>query len=268
MGSFNLDELVAYLGFDYTRFALASAESLMVSDVEWRDHNLVGWPLLKLYYSAFFSAHALLRSQGVGFVKIERKQAKSINDLFHIIDKSGASFEPGMYIHALDTSVRGDPKLRFTKDSGGSGAHEGFWDMFCKYLNKAAEDAVDAGEIDANAFLTGATEITAAIRGGAAHAGSWMSTMRNEINYQHKHAVWFPVGRPQKSHAGRRSLRIAPANSITLPIGVGKDPVDAFWRVSFYLSLLNIDISEHIAARSTKGGAFGQKWRRLRNSLR
>lgn len=265
--SSDLPQLVPFLSFDYERFALASAESLLVATSEWTSHGSMGWPLLKLYYSAFFAAHAVMRSQGTGIVKVERQQAKMVNDFLKVLDPTSTIMQPGMFLYTLDGLDNGEFRLRFTKHGNGGGVHEGFWDSFCRYLGSAAERAVETGALDADDFLMDATEVTSSIRGSGSGANSWLSSTRNEINYQHKHSVWFPTARSQRNMANLGSLRIVPSNTVSLPTSTRKAPIAAFSQVSLYLGLLNIDIADYVAARSTRGGAFGQKWRRLQQQL-
>lgn len=71
--NFLLDEFVSYIAYDYERFALASWESFCVADMESSRHRLAGWPLLKVYYSGFFAAHAIMRALGEAVVQLDRK---------------------------------------------------------------------------------------------------------------------------------------------------------------------------------------------------
>lgn len=110
-------------------------------------------------------------------------------------------------------------------------------------------------------------EITAAISGSQSHIGSWLSNTRNEINYQHKYSVWFPVKRNKNVNEILTRLKISSSNSIPLDLNTNKEPITSFIEICSYLALLSFEISEYVAARSRKGGAFGQKWRRLRATI-
>lgn len=267
LGSVTTQEIAPFLSFDFTRFALASAESFLEARREWNSRHFMSWPLLKLYYSAFFAAHAIMRSQGSGVVKIERNQANKLGDFLQVLGEEHTAIAPGMYQHNLYGGSVGNSILQLNKHGDGQGVHAAFWKTFCEFLNRRANLAVQKGMVDAEEFLAGATEITIAIAGVEVGTGSWISDIRNQINYQHKHSVWFPPKRRQKERTFFENLRVNSSNCISLNMNHEKQPVLAFSKICYYLAMLNFDIAEYLAARSTKGGAFGQKWRRLRSIL-
>jgi hypothetical protein len=261
--NFEPRSLVPYLSEDYQRFALSSAESFLTAKVEFDKHKLLGWPLLKLYYSAFFAAHALMRSQGAGVIKLEKSQTKKINNFLSIAGDAERKVSPGMYLFQSDTTKIGGPEVLFSEHGKGSGVHEAFWKTFCDHLHSLSMDALGAGAVDANAMSTGSEELCQAITGTSDRSGSWISMMRNQINYQHQHSVWFPTARAGKIMDQLSGLQVAPSRNAFLSPSIGKEPLKLFVEITNTLSLLNFEVAEFVAARSTKGGAFGQKWRRL-----
>lgn len=267
LASITTVDLVPYLSFDFERFALASAESLLIANIEHTGHKLASWPLLKLYYSAFFAAHAVMRSQGAGVIKIERNHVTKINQFLSIMGVSSNNLTPGMYIYRLDMSARSSPRMTFSPHGAGGGVHEAFWKSFCEFLDDRASTAVSTGAVDAQNLVSGSEEIRRAVSGSTTNSGSWISAMRNDINYQHKHAVWYPIRRSDGHGALINDLKVKASKNAALGSPVRGNPVRAFVEVSHYLACLNVDISEFVAARSTKGGAFGQKWRRMRELL-
>ena len=58
----SLSEIVPYLSYDFERFSLSSLESMIYSKSEATQSSAVSWPILKIYYSAFFAAHAITRA--------------------------------------------------------------------------------------------------------------------------------------------------------------------------------------------------------------
>jgi hypothetical protein len=263
LNSFTSSELVPFLSFDYERFALASAESILVSNLECQKHGLAGWPLLKLYYSAFFSAHAVMRSQGAGIIKLEKPQITKLNNFLSLLDSDTLLIKTGMYFYQIDTTRLDDPVISFTPHGAGNGVHEAFWKSFCDYIDKLANKAVATGAVDAAEMLAGSEEVCRAISGSNTHSGAWISTMRNEINYQHQHSVWFPLTKSAGVKGMIEGLQIKRSSAATLGTPIKGNPIKAFAEVSLYLACLNIDVAQYLSARSTKGGAFGQKWRRM-----
>ncbi|WP_133176182.1 hypothetical protein [Pelagivirga sediminicola] len=264
MGSVNTRQLVPFITHEYERFALSSAESILVANLESDIHGLTGWPLLKMYYSAFFAAHAIMRSQGAGVTKLEKKQAAKINSFLALLGEHDETVTAGMYLYQLDISQRSGPIVTFTPHEPGAGVHESFWNSFCDHLDGHAKTAVRSGTVDATAIVTGSEEVCRAIRGSSSHAGAWLSTMRNQINYQHQHSVWFPLKRRNKVKELLSGLQIQPSKLAKLAASPKTHPVQAFAEATFYLACLNIDVAEVIATRSSKGNAFGPKWKRIR----
>jgi len=89
--------LIEFLSFDFERFSLASCETFYIACAENNSHSLLGWPLLKLYYSAFFAAHAIMRSQGEGVVRFEKIQANLINSVIQTLSGRNLDVKAGTY---------------------------------------------------------------------------------------------------------------------------------------------------------------------------
>jgi len=263
-------KLIRHVAFDYERFSLSSMESFAVAYSERVGHNLAGWPLLKLYYSAFFASHAIMRSQGSGVVKIEKSQAQYLNSILSILYPEFTMVSPGMYLYNTVTSKDTGlftVRLEATpKDSGG--VHEGFWRHFCNFLQDAAIDAGQKGAANATEFVAGVDEICGAIRNDGANSGIWFSSIRNEINYQHKYDVWFPVRRNGRALVALDRNKMAFPNVLQSGVSRENDPVAVFANLSKYLACLSSELAHFVANRSTQGRSFGQKWRRIVEQLK
>lgn len=257
-------KLVRHISFDFERFALASMESFSVAYAEWKDYHLAGWPLLKLYYAAFFSAHSIMRSQGSGVVKLERPHTDYLNNIVSLLQLDAPSVCPGMYQYKTESSpTTGRLVVLLEPTPQDCGVHEGFWKLFCKFLMDGATKAVHIRAANANEYLAGADEICGAIRHGSSNSGIWFSMVRNEINYQHKYETWFPV---RKRALAIGALKSAQANRLSvLPTRdtKTKDPIGAFVNTSKYLACLNTDLADFVAQRSNSGQSFGHKWKRI-----
>ena len=260
-------DLVPYLSFDFERFALASAETLLIAKLEHTKHKLASWPLLKLYYSAFFAAHAIMRSHGTGVLKIDKDHVKEINNLLDSVGNGNKKFAPGMYNYKLELSTRSSPYMTFSKPKVGRGTHDEFWKIFCKFLDDRANFSLLTGAVDARKLVSGVEEIKMAVSGSNIGSVSSISAMRNDINYQHKYAVWYPIRRSNRLGNLIEDLEVKASKNVVFGSSLRSKPIRPFVEVLHYLACLNVDISEFVAARSTKGGAFGQKWRRLRAEL-
>lgn len=264
LASINLQELVRYVAFDFERFSLASRESFAIADTEAVAHNLAGWPLLKLYYSAFFAAHAILRSQGAGVVKLERRHATHLNSIINAVYSDQKNVDPGIYLYsAVRARDTGRVSIYLEPAPKGGGVHEDFWKQFCQFLEASAGQAIEEGAANAVEYFSGANEISAAIKEGGIGTGAWISGIRNDINYQHKHSVWFPLRKDGSALKVMKNLKLTESSAFRMDISKRKNPISAFANISSYLSCLSYEISEVVARRSTTGRSFGQKWRRI-----
>ncbi|WP_375205609.1 hypothetical protein [Hyphococcus sp.] len=254
--NFDFEALTDSIAFDYARFALSCYESFSVCRLDNQNHSLFSWPLLKLYYAAFFGCHAIMRSQGYGIIKLEKRQTDYINSILTITTGADPQIKTGMYSFSASTGV-----LRLSPlSSGKRGVHEEFWFEFVQFLNTYSNEAQARGAPDASQFIAGTQAIDDALAGG------WFSAYRNEINYQHKHNVWLPIRRKDDRRNSIEAVAITNSNSILLP-GTGKKDVRDFIRIAHFFTMLSIEISEFIAARSTRAAAFGQVWRRVQGLI-
>ncbi|GAC1040271.1 hypothetical protein [Rhizobium sp. No.120] len=262
--NFNNSQLVKYISFDFERFSLASLETFRIYSIEYKNVNLIGWPLLKLYYAAFFSAHAIMRSQGAGVVNFDADDLRNINRLIQIHNVSHPGLTAGTYVYEIERIPR--PKLIIKPMAEKGGVHEAFWKCFAKYLEAAAGAAVAQGKPDAAQFVAGAKEVADAIRVGS-KSSVWLSAMRNEINYQHKHGVWYPIKKGDYILKTLGDFGLVSSSSVRFDYSKVNEPLNAFASTSRYLSCLNYEIGNYLAQRSTSSQGFGGKWRRINAAI-
>jgi hypothetical protein len=258
-------ELLPYLSYDFERFALAGAQSFSSClSEETGDLPQTAWRLLKLYYGAFFSAHAVLRSQGFGEAYLQSAAAQRVNELVGLYNESHPILEAGATSFEIGFPEIGpQARIDFQKPAKGSGVHDAFWRAFCRSLSVAAERSVEAGMPDSDSFLAGVADISANIRFAGEGSGAWLSQVRNDINYQHEFDAWFPQTKSSVARDAVGSLRVVSSDRFRLDFSKTKQTVHAFVDICNFLCCLNLELGNSVAARSTLGGAFGQKWRRL-----
>lgn len=260
----NTQEFVQFVSRDFERFALASKESISVALVEKDQFNLAGWPLLKLYYSAFFGAHAIMRSQGCGVVMISGNQFRHLNAIAALSAAPAHQIGAGLYTYkTVSATAAAQPSVMLDPAGGRGGVHERFWLLFCDFLDETSAIAVANRAANATEFLAGASEIANAIKGDGSIGRVWLSTMRNDINYQHKYKTWFPVTRRDEPLQSLIHAGLVTSKSIRFDLSAAKKPLSTFVNIARYVACLSSEISDFVAARSTANGTFGQKWRRL-----
>lgn len=263
LGRVGVEALTRAVSFDYDRFALAAHESRIVALSEREKFGAVGWPLLKQYYSAFFSAHAIMRSRGAGVVRIDGKQSRYITTTLQAYLGTKDTFPSGTYYYSTaknDEDKSGELTVNFSMSEDGKGVHEGFWSVFVKYLETEARRAVETGLPDNQDFISHALEVKNSIMSGET---VWLSKVRNEINYQHEHQSWMPLTKKSISNKSLPKSSTEYSLNARLDASKVKDPIKSFFCTCCYISELNLLIANRVAAKSKAGGTFGQRWARL-----
>jgi len=146
---------------------------------------------VKLYYAAFYAGHALIRLCGEGCSYFGRQHTTR---LLSISDALGMSplfkIEAGLYRCVVTNSGTALTCVRAHSSAGG--AHQIFWMLFGNYLKKAAEGALRSNmtRADAQAAFVQFDQLLTILSRGAGY--SWLSIVRNDLQYRLQHGVWHP----------------------------------------------------------------------------
>lgn len=263
----DLRDYLSYVAFDYSRFSLASWESFRVARYERDAAGALGWPMIKLYYAAFFAAHALMRSDGGGVIRLEKQQAKKLGEFGSIIIGAQFDVQPGSFEVRTAQNVDGSLRISLTRLSESGGAHDAFWKRFTEYLKQIEADAVAANAANASQVVAEVEALSRLLKGPGGDNGTWLSVIRNKINYQHGYGLWFPSKGGHPALAAIDGARPLETANVRLDYNPSKETLPAFVAAAHYLSSINYDVAERVAARSTGATGFGAKWRRLRIAL-
>jgi hypothetical protein len=257
----SLPELLPYLSYDFERFAFSGLESLLFCLAELAKPKAIGWPLLKLYYSSFFGAHAVMRATGQAVTRIETRQAKRISDIAAVFG-AGIEVGAGSYGVKIVQSADGPIDLTLARIGDSGGAHDQFWRQFYIYLTELGADVVKAAEPDAAAIVADISELQTLLVANGLSGGTWLSFVRNQINYQHDHGVWYPYGAPRATALSVARTKLTASSSIRLDYNPSKDPIGAFLASCRLISAVNVDLSGLLSKRP---GAkrFARLWNRL-----
>lgn len=256
-----LTEIVPYLSFDYERFALSSLESYLFSREARSQTGAIAWPLIKAYYAAFFGAHAIMRATGRGNVQIDSGTATAIIEIANIYGIT-LMVPPGNYDFKLVQNP--DRTLDFfLKSADGRGsAHEGFWKGFYSFLSDIAGEVAANSEQNANLTIGAIAEVQSILAANGMNSGTWLSFVRNQINYRHEYGVWFP-------YADVRSVssifsRVPKTDGVLfrLDLDTSKKTIDAFTSCCLSLAVLNAQLSQALCLRKGVG-----RYQRLTNRL-
>ncbi len=193
--STDIDSLANAIASEVSRFSCATYESLLDAGPGGHSDQALGWALIRYYYATFYAAHALLRISGQSVTMVSHETASRLNS----IGGQYLGISPG--IHPGLNLIRVDPKNRFRVlisriGEGRGGSHEEMWKLFLAFVADLETQLIlTQGQTqDALRAVQTLTELRNQLCRRGKRNGSWLSSVRNDLNYRHKHGVWYPYG--------------------------------------------------------------------------
>lgn len=187
------DSLLRTVAFDISRMTIATFESICDISSEYEIPRSTAWPLIRAYYAAFFAAHTLLRILGCGVVQLERSQSDKLTAAlkFHA-NPPNASIGDGLHLVIFNKGLSS-----FSIQKLNNGSHEDTWSVLAELLNKVSKefllDKNPVSQQKKQLFFSQLDELVKIMKSHPCHhRANWLSKLRNEVNYQHKHGAWYP----------------------------------------------------------------------------
>lgn len=175
---------------DSWRFISAAFQTVAKIRSEIVEKETLPWSLIRLYYAAFYAAHALVRLFGESCSRFDQKHIRQLTTVASSQGKS-SSLEIGQYHCALNASASG-----FQAKLLDGGLHESFWGMFGEWIERMANAvAANRGSLTVSEAqqvvlkLEKIRDITKSAR---------LSATRNRLQYRHELGVWFPTTPPKR----------------------------------------------------------------------
>lgn len=245
---------------DVNRLATASLESAVSVGRTEALPRSTAWTIIKSYYSAFFAAHSILRILGTSVSRLDGNHVSSVNKIARIFGAISQPATRGLYVCSFDS---GKKALSCTKlNPGAAGVHEAFWLFFKTSLRQLSSDLlISATGTPANNQIASAklSELSDNLSGDPAKGGSWLSFMRNEVNYNQRWGTWFPYEGYQPTHHDR--IHHSPINwsedplSIDLTSYQGRDLL-RFQQTCHFLIALCRTLAVDMSKRCSTGTSF------------
>lgn len=183
----NPEDVIKPLCHDIARFANSSLESITNIDSDPLFPKSNGWMSIRIYYSAFFAAHSLLRIFGESCSYLNSESVNAVNKTLRKQLPAGVPVKKGNYI------------IKFSKQFGGiqldahdiDSSHAGLWDCFYELLTNL-ENSISLTTLftteQKNDCVNFLSELKKRISRG--NNKSFLSIVRNEINYNHAMNCW------------------------------------------------------------------------------
>lgn len=262
--AYSEEELYSTFTPDFQRFSFSSFETFSLVRLE-NDHCAsTSWPLLKLYYAAFFAAHAITRATGNGHVNLDKKVTKAVNDYLSIVGDTN-EFSSGSYKASLK-ETEGSLCLILEPSNDGSGVHDSFWRYFCNFLDGLGTAAVTQALPSANSFLRETNALQSCIK-DKSKAGVWFSATRNAINYRHDFDCWLPNSKKSKPRQLDFSSSLGDPDTMESLLHERSNDLVRLVNLSIYLASLNHQILLRIENDISGNTAFVRRWRKLKISM-
>lgn len=184
------DKLARAYAHDASKMACAAFESISSISECSRLPRSAGWIAIQAYYAAYFAAHSITRFCGSSCVQLESAEANKLAGVANLFaNQQSLTVETGYYIATSDPTCS---NLSLQKAGGRrKGSHEILWELFCRQLRTQSEALLRSSVMHQETVRLLA-DIEAALTQGGHNGGSWLSHIRNMVNYRHEYGVWYP----------------------------------------------------------------------------
>jgi hypothetical protein len=253
----NKDSFLRGIAFDCNRMSQASFESMNNILIIENFPKAKAWLIIKSYYSAFYAAHSILRFIGISLTQFDTEQSNSIDKVGKIYNPTNIKVEKGFYKCSFNDSLSILECEKLDKALGGS--HEILWGIFLNVIKRLSNDVLTVGSSVNNQIVSGKLiDLIDNLTFLNHTKGSWLSKVRNDVNYKHNYGVWFPYKSHQKYYEQLYNLlndwKKDPIN-IQLNIYTGKEMLRFFSTCSFIVSFCRT-LVEDMSHRCSKGKSF------------
>jgi len=190
IGTYNPFDFLNPYSYDINRLSCAATESLRdIGQISWQ-HKFIGWNITKFYYSAFFSAHCILKIMGKSLSNIDQSSINRIKDITTLYGYRVGNLNNGLYCISVDTV---NNRFRFYKVPKYDNSHEGLWCYFTDFLNDSKNSVYhQLPQHEAQIVVEKIDELIKALRNWNSPHGNWLSRIRNLVNYNQAYGTWYP----------------------------------------------------------------------------
>jgi hypothetical protein len=215
------------------------------------------WLFIQTYYAAFYAAHCILRSVGISASNFRISECQKVDTIAAALGFSGAPLNASQFRCEYNVAAG---RLNCIK-AAGPGIHEQFWRVFDAFLVRATNEVLRSPVLttsDAQAIFSKLSELQSALRLNGHNGGNWLSSVRNEVTYMHKHSAWFPYGRNRAScdrlFALQRRWRGSPDGMVLSPANA--TDAEIFIVACAFLVSLSVAVVRDMAERNTARDSF------------
>jgi len=148
------------------------------------------WTLIRGYYAAFFAANAMARIFDAWVSQMDKEQIIELNKAMVAIGEKPCIHQ-GLHRVEIDPRTKSFSVCPLHKRS-----HEATWKEFGILIERLVQELLKdshSADKDAQEAAVLFLEILEVLRTSPCRNDyNWLSLIRNELNYQHKHGAWYP----------------------------------------------------------------------------
>jgi len=251
--------LLSAIAYDCTRMAIASFESIESVKKHPSFPKSSAWGLLQSYYAAFFAAHAILRMLGISCSQIGYQETNAVLKIASLYGNAGNLSVPSRFYACRYEGERKSISCNRI-NVGAGGVHESFWSVFCERMRSLSDEILisSSRSIESQLVYVKLTVLCSNLSYAQCTNGSWLSFIRNEVNYRHRFGCWFPYR--DYTQANESFLRIrdiwrGDPMGMNLRYVKGQELDQFRMTCAFIISLCRILIME-MAKRCPEGRSF------------
>lgn len=272
-------EVLAAWASDISRLSCAFLESvanIKVSDIT---NKFLAWNMVQYYYSAFYSAHSILKILGFGLIQLDGMIIEKLNRNAIAMGVS-LSNEIKRGIYCIKFGVNNS--LAFYKIGRYDDSHKGLWNRFYEVLcvlngeyvitNSYGNDCLRLKEANEGVpmSLFGKVENSDALDAqnridqlksviNMKGDRNWLSYIRNYVNYNHGLGVWYPYTDGSSNYdrvATMKDLCFQNFLDNQFDIGSADDEVIKFVKICQLVNAMNYDLLTDLKKRNPNTKSF------------
>jgi DGQHR domain-containing protein len=239
---------------DSDRMASASVESITSIVPIGRLPKSEAWKIIKLYYAAFFAAHSILRMLGMSVSHLDKLQVDKINAVSTVYGHR-RPVETGTY----QCAIKGT-SLRCERLTGSGGEHDKLWRVFYRTLESIVDRRLRMSNDPALQPIAAVLiRLQEYLRSEGCNSGTWLSSIRNRLNYRLEFGAWFPYS-SQASEINARTRAILRAERLEygLDLFPCNGTIERFVVTCAFIVRLSREMVQDMADRCPVGRSFHQ----------
>lgn len=184
----NRTPMVESYSYDFARFTCAACESTRGIGADIEFPRATAWASIRLYYSAFFAAHAILRYLGVSCSQVDNEQATKVTKYANTIYEIEGRMQAGFYSATFSPGSSDIVMVKFSE------SHKDTWKCFKSALAVLRERVLAGNGLTAEKLRISSLieDLLSAISLDGATGGNWLSVYRNAVNYRQAYEAWYP----------------------------------------------------------------------------